>query len=306
MTKEQFIQLLTEELQLHFPQDEYIIEPDIFIKNNDTRRTGIVIRKNDNIIAPTIYVENFYEDYLQKKITLKEIGIRIYNLYSKFQEKSQYYQSFSLNLENCKSQITYRLISQKHNTDFLINVPHISFLNLAITFHIIYKCTSEGLETVCITKQIQDKWGISTEELYEFAKINTPRILPAKIETMQHVIGNYLGVSLSDEEHPPVFIISNEFGINGATVMIYPEFIQAFAEENECNFFIIPSSIHEILVVPKKNEDKESVENEDSIEESMKVLSEMTKSINETHVLADEVLSDSVYYYNREEKMFLQ
>lgn len=306
MTKEQFIQLLTEELQLHFPQDKYIIEPDIFIKNNDTRRTGIIIRKSDNIIAPTIYVENFYEDYLQKKITLKEIGLQIYNLYGKFQEKSQYYQSFSLDLEECKSKITYRLISQKHNADFLVNVPYISFLNLAITFHIVYKCTSEGLETVCITKQIQDKWHISTEELYEFAKFNTPRILPAKIESMQHVIGNYLGVSLSEEDHPPIFIISNEFGINGATVMIYPEFLQTFAEEKECNFFIIPSSIHEILVIPKKKEDKETREDEDSIKESMKVLSEMTKSINETHVLADEVLSNSVYYYDHDNKMFLQ
>lgn len=297
MTKQQFIELVTKELEKFFPYDNYTVQSDIFIKNNNTKRLGIIIRRKDGIIAPTIYMENFYDDYLQKKMTLAEICSQINLIYNKFETQLQRYQSFSIEFSSCQSKITYRLISQEHNEDFLENIPYLSFLNLAITFHIVFECSTNGVESLCITKQLQQKWQITTEALFQLAKDNTPRHFPITIDTMEHAICEYLGISSERQEDetdiPSIYIFSNEYGINGATVMIYPDVIHRFAEEQNRNLYIIPSSIHEILVIPEYEK------------KSLSSLSKIVKQTNDSHVSADEVLSNQAYYYDRKEKKFV-
>lgn len=296
MTKEQFVTQLTQHLYPYFPKEEYSIRMDIFTKNNNTRHHGIIIQHKEDPIAPTIYVDNFYEDHLSKKITVEEVVDRIRQVMDGFAAQAGRYQNFSVQWSDCKDKIIYRLISKERNEDRLAKIPHIPFLNLAIVFYIVYNMSEQGLESICITEELRENWGVSTKDLFRLAEKNTPDMFPPKIETMENALCNFLGcehVLPEDEDVPMIYIFTNELGINGATVMVYEHLIENFAEEKQSDLYVLPSSIHEILVVP------------DYGGKPLSELSEMVKDINQAHVLEEEILSDCAYYYDRREKRFI-
>ncbi len=298
MTIKHFIELLTQELEHYFPPEDYELRSDQFLKNNDTNRHGIVIKRIRGNIAPTVYVDHFFEDYLKKKNTIEEIACQIQAAIHSFDQKEERYRDFSAEFDDCKPKIIYRLVSREKNTSYLASMPHLPFLNLAIIFLIVHQLSEEGLESVCITNDLQKKWNISTKELYVIAARNTPRLFPPSIDTMEHTIEKIFNSpfdTLVSSGRPisPMYILSNQYGINGAAVLLYENLIQEFAEQEQCNFYILPSSIHEILLIP------------DISEKSLSYLSQMVREINRKHVKEDEILSDCAYYYDREEKRFL-
>lgn len=298
MTQKKFMELLTQNLIEYFPKEDYEIQGDIFIKNNDTKRYGIVIRQIGGTIAPTIYMDHFYDDYIKKKCTVEEIALQIRQIMQGFDEKEYTYQSFSASYEDCRPKIIYRLVSLERNREYLSGIPHLPFLNLAIIFVVVHRLSEEGLESICITNELQSKWDVSTKDLYRLAAMNTPRLLQPSISTMAHAIENFFGEAareLLEEEKPipHIYIVSNQYGINGATSLLYENLIHDLAEQKQQNFYILPSSIHEILLIP------------DISPGALQHLSQIVKEINEKHVRGDEILSDSAYYYDRIEKKFV-
>lgn len=298
MTQKKFMELLTQNLRKYFPKEDYEIQGDIFIKNNDTKRYGIVIRQIGGTMAPTIYMDHFYDDYVKKKCTVEEIALQIRQIMQGFDEKEYTYQSFSADYEDCRPKIIYRLVSLERNREYLSGIPHLPFLNLAIIFVVVHRLSEEGLESICITNELQSKWDVSTKDLYQLAAMNTPRLLQPSISTMAHAIENFFGEEareLLEEEKPipHIYIVSNQYGINGATSLLYENLIHDLAEQQQQNFYILPSSIHEILLIP------------DISQGALPHLSQIVKEINEKHVRGDEILSDSAYYYDRIEKKFI-
>ena len=143
-------------------------------------------------------------------------------------------------------------------------------------------------------------WKVDINTLYGLAEINTPRLLPAEIKTMTEVMkkiaGEYMESDwgdtffegLLDESIPkPLYVMSNCDGMKGAAVILYEGVLKEFAEKIGCDLFILPSSIHEVLLVPYE----ESV-NAAELEETVKM-------INLAEVPKEEVLSDHVYLYSR-------
>ena len=297
MTKKTFMELLIKELKKHFPPDEYELSGDEFLKNNDTKRYGIVIRHIGGNIAPTVYIDHFYNDYCNKKNTVDEIAFQICLAIRGFDEQEDKYCTFSTDFDICKEKIIYRLVSQERNEAYLSGIPHLPFLNLAVVFLIVHQLSDEGLESICITNELQNKWNVSTKELFHLATKNTPRFFPPVIDTMAHTIESLFGelandILESDDVAPHIYILSNQYRINGAATLLYEGLIQKLADQMECNLYILPSSIHELLLIP------------DASDTALPRLSRMVKDINENHVKEEEILSDRAYYYNREQKRF--
>lgn len=295
MTKERFVTQLIQQLETFFPQDEYLIRSDVFIKNNNTKHYGLIIQKKTEHVFPTIYVDDFYQDYLNKKITISEIAKRIQQVMKGFSGQVDRYQKFSIQWSDCQSKITYRVISRERNQHLLSKIPYIPFLNLAIVFYLVYNVSERGLESICITDELRNTWGVTIKELFQLSEENTPRLFQPKIETMEHVLFEYLGWNPGFEEQdiPPIYIFTNEMGINGATVLIYKDLLQNFADKMQSNLYVIPSSIHELLVIP------------DAGVGPLSYLSDMVKDVNHNHVLQEEILSDCAYFYDYKEKRFI-
>lgn len=205
-----------------------------------------------------------------------------------------------LNYNSIRQDIVYRLINTERNTALLEDIPHMEFLDLSIVFH----CMVTQEETRCATILVHNVhmklWDVSVEELYQAAKKNTPRMMPCRFRSMAEVL-----CEIEEAENPeeydydrcmeefadsePMYVLSNKNMIGGAACMLYPNLIRNISDTIDSSLFMIPSSVHEILILPVGNP-----------EEGAKVKS-MIKEINDTQAEPDEILSYSLYYYDREE-----
>mgnify|MGYP000535630292 FL=1 len=84
------------------------------------------------------------------------------------------------------------------------------------------------------------------------------------------------------------YLVSNRRGKLGAICMCYPGVLESLSQRFEASLYVIPSSIHECMVIPDYDVFPEEC------------LSDMVRDVNEKTVKPQEILSDHVYYYHRE------
>ena len=300
MTKQDFMEQLIEELYRYFSPEQYQLEGSVLLKNNDTKRYAILLKKIEGTVSPTIYLDNFYSEFEHGRTTISETASHIYEQMHDFEDKIEAYQEFSAELSDCSNKIPYRLVSKERNKQFLESVPHLPFLNMAVVFYIIHHVSKEGMESICVTNELAGKWGLSAKSLYIIAEKNTPILLPPVIDTMEHTLELLMGEincaiePAGDSNKPiPMHIMTNKYQINGASVLLYHGLLDGLAEKLGTDLYVIPSSIHELIIMPAEDGSL-----------SLSKLSDMVKEINENHVKEEEILSDCAYYYDHKEKSF--
>lgn len=299
MTKKQFMEQVAEYVQKQCDFSDLEVSCDVFTKNNDTIRHGIVIKRKEESISPTIYIDGYYQDYLEKKLTIPETAEEVLKVLARVRNHAGQYNSFAVDFVSCQPRIVYRLISGRMNQRMLQGIPYIPFLDLAITFCVVCDCSGQGVELLRINNELMDKWEVTTADLLRLAEENTPRLFPLEIHSLANMLIHYFGLKNKffcdgdSEDAMPLMLLTNNVGTNGASVLLYPDVIHNLAVKYDTDLYVLPSSVHEILVAPK------------DITESITKLSAMVKDINRKHVSPEEVLSDRAYYYDRKEKKFL-
>ena len=293
MSKYDFMKQVEEQLKAFPELAGACIESKVSIHNNDTERYGITIRSGMEDISPIIYVDRFYEDYRKKKKTVEETADEILHLNKSVRSGRTGYDTDALRFDQCRDRILFRLISAERNSRYLEHIPHIGFLNLAIIFTVAWNISESGVESVRVTDEMLDCWGVSVKDLAKLAKENTPRLLSPRCETMIQVMMRFMGKEWCDEDMDfPMLLLSNEYNVYGATSILYEETMDRIGEELGEDFYIIPSSIHEVLILPEQYVDDVSD------------LDSMIRQINREHVVLEDVLSDRAYFYSRKEKRF--
>ncbi len=295
MTKEQFIEEVSSRLSELMGDWKLHIEREVITKNNNIPKYGIIVKNFSRSVAPMIYMDSYYQDYLRSKVSIEDVSVQIAESLQNLRDNPDKYQNFSLSWEECRDKVIFRLISAEKNKLLLEGIPSFPFLDLAVTFGVVVRHTSRGLETLSVTGELMDKWNINKAELYRCAELNTPRLLPAKTQSMIRMIVEYTGIDFCSEEDDefPMLIASNTAGVYGAAVMLYPDEIRNLAERVNANLYVLPSSIHELVIIPAKKE------------LSIDDLSHMVSQINQDHVCPEEVLSDRAYFYDRASDSFI-
>ena len=95
-----------------------------------------------------------------------------------------------------------------------------------------------------------------------------------------------------DMPESPMWVATVEGGVNGASVTQLPDFLQEAADRLGGDFFVLPSSVHEVLFI----RDDGSFEREQ--------LESMVQGVNATEVSEADFLSDSVYHYDSDDHIF--
>lgn len=280
------------------------------LKNNSVELTGIAIKKEGERVAPTIYVNDLYHLFVNEQRLMKQVIEEVVLRYKKSREAMDDIEKLSLDYESCCHNIIYRLISRKRNKRLLEQIPYIPFLDMAITFHVVVSYEDKYMQSLKIDNKIQQKLNLTVEQLLKIARENTENILPVKMERLEDVVSRFTSndgdldiidmdeqqddaVDLTNSSKMDMIVLSNDIGINGASVILYQDLIEKIADNYDSNLYIIPSSIHEMIVVPQIDE------------EMYDVLSCMVKEINEKFVDEDEILSDRVYIYLKEDRKFI-
>ena len=255
-------------------------------KNNGVQLRGLYIKSKEMNVSPAIYLDEYYSYYLKGE-SLEEIIRRIREEYEwKISRVADYH--FKLEkFEYVKDRIIYRLVNYKKNEEILEDCPYLKLYDLALTFRWVAHSDDIGISTALVTNQEMEAWGISMNELLLAARENTPRLFPAQMVDMDEMIQR-AGVCMPmDRSAIPMYIMTNRQEVNGASVLLYDDVLQTFALKKKTDFYILPSSIHEVILIPK------------SKSPDLKDLNEMINEVNETQVQEEEVLSDHAYYYEK-------
>ncbi len=294
MTYQEFKDTMIHAIQTKLGKSVKVTVQDI-IKNNDTHLDGLTILSKQSNISPTIYLNSYYEQYLNGK-ELSAICTDILLSYKEHMPVSNIDISFFTDYEQVKDHIIFKLINYERNKELLQQVPHLRYLDLAIVFNCLLSSYTDGCATILIHHQHLSYWNISANELYEVAKKNTPSLLPKQLQSMTSVLNNMLDLSeledIFEEEEImiPMYILTNHKKLHGSACILYENLLAEIAEKLGSDLYILPSSIHEVLLVPSTTAN------------SYAELSSMVREVNTTHVCREEVLSDHVYYYSRDTK----
>ena len=267
-------------------------------KNNDLQLTGLTIRSTESNICPTIYLEKFYDEYVEGA-DMSEILERI------AEDRMDHEVSESLDVaqitdfEQIKGKLVPRLINAEMNSELLETRPHKLVADLAVTYCALLDQSFDGTASVAVTNELMKMWNTSVEELHEIAVANLSELLPSTFKGMTEVMSEMMGMSTEDMEmmgrstdEEQMYVLSNSIKVNGASALLDAKMMEEIIEKVG-DFFILPSSIHETLVVPvKSGMDVESLE-------------AMVREVNSTQLQPDEILSNRVYSYSLEEGLKL-
>lgn len=251
-------------------QPEAEVEVYRAVKNNGMLRTGLLFTQTGVNISPAIYLEEFYEQYLQGS-TFDALAQKLQNIYEEVKIKQSISYQHILDFSQIQNRIVYKLIQKQANEHLLEDLPHEEFLDLAVVYYVLLEKTEFGTATLLIHNEHMEGWNVRKEDIIQAARRNSPQLLPMEMERVTEYM----------------YIATNRTHSLGAGVMLYEDWKRIVAEIGE-NFFIIPSSVHELILIPE------------SFGMERQQLEVMVKEINETEVAAEEVLSDTVYYYDRE------
>lgn len=253
------------------------------IKNNDTRLDGLTITEKDCNIAPTIYLNSYYDKYCSGK-DLAELMDELMALYENSRPKHDIDISFYNDYEQVRKRVVYKLVSFAQNQKLLSDVPYVRYLDLAVVFYCLLSTVGDGTASVLIHNHHLPCWDATADDLYEAASINTPRLLSCKVEDMSDLLFPVTSIPLA--ESGQMFVLSNYLRLNGASCLLYTDLLEQLAAAFGSGYYVLPSSIHEVILVPSA---------EPSLSEE---LSSMVREVNRTQVAPEEILSDHAYYYD--------
>ena len=261
-------------------------------KNNGVILQGMLILTKDCNVSPTIYLNSFWEAY-EGGVTMQNILDKIIQVYEQDTPKTDVDMSFFREFEQVKDGICYKLISAEQNRELLETIPHKEYLDLAICFYYAYRGGVLGNGSIQVYNSHLELWNTDVEELFLLAQENTPRLFPAEDSAMVDVIREMVSDpdSLTEivPEDIPMRVLGNKEKTFGAACVLYPGFLEKIASTRKQGFYLIPSSVHEMILL------------ENGGQEDVKELRSMIEEVNLSQVEPEEVLSNQLYFYEPSE-----
>lgn len=291
--KEQFVEDLKERLEAG--GEKFSVDLNAVQKMNQNYE-AVTVKPEDAIIGVNLNMTEIYERY--------DRGMSYDTLVREVAEKADraLHDRPDFNLEalqdydQMKEKLSMEVVSAERNADLLEKVPHKNMEDMAVVYRFVLDTDSEGRGSILVTNQLMDNYGITAEQLHADALQYAPVMRPAVIQTMAETLLEMMGPEAKDMipvlPDDPLFVATVPDKIQGAGVLAYQDFMDQAAERVGGDFFILPSSIHEVLLV------------RDDGTFDINHLEDMVKQVNETEVAPEDLLTDSVYHYDSKEKIF--
>ena len=301
MVYETFLEIITKQLQNALGEEyEFTLRP--LPKNNGVTLDGLTIQDPASPLAPTIYLNPYYQQHLQGLGT-DAIVREILELYRSTPLPSLSATQDLGNFPALEKKIMFRIIHSASNQVLLSDIPHISYLDLSIIFFLALERTDSGQMTALIHNRHAARWQVSASQLWNAARKNTPLEYPVQICTMAEMMTGFgwdagksscapdpFDLLLQDKADAfPLYVMTNQSGLYGSSCMLYQHVLRDFAARIRQDLIILPSSVHEILLTP------------DPPDTSYEELSQMVTAINRQDVPLEDQLSNQVYRYVRQE-----
>jgi len=288
----------------YFPEDRQmqcqVVET---LKNNNVTRVGITFKENGRNAGPIIYMEPYREAATDGR-PMSEIMREIACIASRSMDKTERIGSLDYgDYESVKEYLSVTLINGRDNRQMLSRMPHRQMEDLALILELKFPM-EEGIGSLKVSREMAELWAVDKDTLFAQAQENGLKAEPPSLQRMEDTMlslafdrdaaENLLENPAPEEVPSQLYVLSNTSKNKGAAVLSYPGVLEKADQLFPKGFYILPSSIHELLIVPK------------SPEIDPRELGEMVRAVNRTEVAKEEQLSDRVYEYDREAGMIRQ
>lgn len=244
---------------------------------------SVSVMENGVNISPALYMNSFYEEYEDGE-SFDAVFERIWDIYRRYRKSSCADVSFLYDYSKVRGRIIRRVVCTEKNSHLLESVPHREFLDLSLIYYYFTECREYGSAAVLIKNDLMRMWHVTPEELDAQSVLNMKELLPWEFISMKQLIEGF--TEAEDDDFVPLYVLSNVRRCFGAAWMADQEVLRSIADIIRKDYYILPSSVHECLILPA---------HADADAQSLR---DMVYEINRSQVEPEEVLSDNVYYYS--------
>lgn len=184
-TKKDFVETIKAAMETMYSEG-YVVRVQDVQKNNGMVLCGLTIQKIGVNIAPTIYLDSFYEEYRNGR-TLVSIVNTISATYEQHKVEKNLSVDALSSFDSVKDKICFKLINAEKNQELLQDVPYVSFMDLAIVFYILVDQSVDGNATALVRNGMMQLWGNpDVDDIYKIAKMNTQRLFRGHVASINH------------------------------------------------------------------------------------------------------------------------
>lgn len=258
--------------------------------------TGLSIQPNDSPVAATLNLDAVYNQMVDQGKTFQEVADDlISHAVDVIVDMPKINVNDLTNYDQMKNTLVVQVIPTDRNADMLVDIPHKNIEDMSLVYRMQIDQNETGTSSVLITNAMLENYGVTLDQLHQDAMDAAVINNPATFRSMQEVLSDLMGMPadlMPPMDSPQMYVASVESSLNGAGVIAYPDFMNQVAEQVGGDFFVLPSSVHEVLVIP----DDGSMNRHD--------LELMVREVNASEVLPKDQLSDNVYHYDSQNQVF--
>lgn len=258
--------------------------------------TGLSIQPNDSPMEATLNLDTVYNQMVDQGKSFQEVADDlITHVADIIVDMPKIDVNDITNYDQMKNTLVVQVIPTDRNAEMLADIPHKNIEDMSLVYRMQIDQNENGTSSVLITNAMLENYGVTVDQLHQDAMDAAVINNPATFRSMQEVLSDLMGMPadlMPPMDGPQMYVASVENSLNGAGVIAYPDFMNQVAEQVGGDFFVLPSSVHEVLVVP----DDGSIDRHD--------LESMVREVNASEVLPKDQLSDNVYHYDSQDQVF--
>ena len=276
-------------------------------KNNGVQLIGVQVNLPGKDLSPIIYVEQFFDEIRQG-----EPVDEVMNRFARCIEKSGRAPFMDsgidlMNYDSVKEHLAVMLVNTQANKRMLREMPHEKIEDLSAICYVDFPVESnDGKATMKVRNEHLKMWNVDAKEIFQQARTNTQPVNTPLLQSMDEMLLSIFNEeghaeNLLDENidfglrsHEMLYALTNIEKQYGASMITQPEVLNKLEQFFPEGFYVLPSSVHEVLIVT------------DNGEMEPKMLGEMVREVNKNEVERQEVLSDRVYSYDKEKHQIRQ
>lgn len=269
--------------------------PDMEVTYGSRNRRGgkpkdtIEFKRKGEDFGRIFYIEDMYREYLQgagpeliaKGVAQMCTGDMPESMRGLFQ------------YEQVKDRLTLRLVNYEKNREMLEDLIYRRFLDLALVCRVICPSDDGEIHTTIVTGSLLSRWGVTEDEVFAQAEKCVRKSEPAILRPLRDLLTELDPDGIGPNRESDLYVLTSKNGIAGASALLTSDYVRSLAQKLERDILVLPSSIHEVLLLP------------DWGEWEVGSLRKIVKDINHTVVPEEDYLSDNVYRYRLAEHEFV-
>jgi len=263
-------------------------------RNNNAVLTGLMIRSPSTNVSPCIYLEEFFQGFEKGTETVEGMADRIAGAYREAGLPDRVDTSFFTDYEKAKKKVRGKLVNTEMNRKLLEAVPHREFLDLSMVYMLRLEEEGCGMEcSIDVKNEYLELWGVTEEDLFGDAKANARSdggaVLKSIVDVIKEIPYNEETAVPTLDKSFPMYVLTNRRHLYGAAGMLDSEAMKEAGKILGGSYYILPSSVHELILLASSGKEGE-----------VQQLEGIVKEINDTQILAEELLGYHIYRYDNE------